>query len=514
MSEHGAPPTRRILTVRQLNEAIQSALLEAFAQPVWVRGEVQRLPADAARRTHVYFELHEGGKQGAASYQIPAAILGWDRDRYQLGRYLDGSDPAFRLQDRLEVCLLGRIDFYPPYGKVSLKVVGVDPEFSLGQLEARRRQVLAWLEKEDLLRLNATRPLVDLPLRLGVVTSTGSAAEQDVLAGLRASGYPFSIVRADCRMQGEQTARQIIAALTRLAHEGVQAILIARGGGSRADLSWFDQQDLCAAVARSPVPVIAAIGHEIDTSLVDLCAHTRCKTPTAAAAFLVERIQAQERRLQTATERLPIAARAILDSARRRLAESRRLVPAARRSLRDGERRLHALGTSLAARTGRAVARSQRRLQGLAGDLAHGARNLVAAARRQPDYLARRLQREVPRTVLARRQRLAAAGRSLALPARRRLAALGARLDLLAARAHGLDPRRQLERGFTLTLDAQGRLLRSAAGLGSGKSLRTRFADGEVTSRITGPTSAATPPTRRQKGKHGDEEDSGQQALF
>jgi exodeoxyribonuclease VII large subunit len=514
MSESSDPAARRILTVRQLNEAIQSALLEAFAQPVWVRGEVQRLPADAARRTHVYFELHEGGKQGAASYQIPAAILGWDRDRYQLGRYLDGSDPAFRLQDRLEVCLLGRVDFYPPYGKVSLKVVGVDPEFSLGQLEARRRQVLAWLEKDGLLRLNATRELAELPLRLGLITSAGSAAEEDVVAGLRASGYPFRVVRADCRMQGEQTARQVIAALARLAQTDVQAILIARGGGSRADLSWFDQQDLCAAVARCPVPVIAAIGHEIDTSLVDLCAHTRCKTPTAAAAFLVERIQVQERRLQAASERLPVAVQATLGGARRRLDDSRRLVPAARRCLRDGDRRLRTVGAGLAARTGRAVARSQRRLQALAGDLAHGARQLVAAARRQPDYLARRLQREVPRTVLVRRQRLSLAGRSLAQPARRRLAALSARLDLLAARTHGLDPRRQLERGFTLTLDSQGRLLRSAAGLGPGMTLRTRFADGEVTSRIAGPAAAAPPPNQRQKGNHGDEEDSGQQALF
>jgi len=133
MFEHEEQPARRILTVRQLNETIQAALQDAFGQPLWVKGEVQRLPHDSAQRRHVYFELHDAGAQGAATYQIPAAILGWDRDRYQLGRYLDGSDPSFRLQDKLEVCLLCRVDFYPPFGKVSLKVVGIDPEFSLGQ---------------------------------------------------------------------------------------------------------------------------------------------------------------------------------------------------------------------------------------------------------------------------------------------------------------------------------------------------------------------------------------------
>jgi exodeoxyribonuclease VII large subunit len=517
----GAGEGRRILTVRQLNEQIQAALQNAFAAPVWVRGEVQRLAPDAARRQHVYFELHEAGRSGAAGYQIPAAILGWDRDRHGLGRYLDGSDPAFRLQDKLEVCLRCRVDFYPPYGRVNLRVIGIDLEFSLGQLERQRRQVLAWLEARGLLALNAARPLADLPLRVGLVTSRGSAAAEDVRASLAASGFPFRITVADCRMQGEQTAPQIIAALHRLAALPLDVVLIARGGGSRADLSWFDQADLCEAIARCPLPVVTAIGHEIDTSLADLCAHTRCKTPTAAAGFLIERLQRAEQRLAAAAGRLASAVPPVVADARRRLDGCGRLAPLAVRRLAAGRGQVRTLAAALEGRTARAVARRQRQLLVAAGRLVHGGRLTLAAARRRTDYLAGQSIRQAPRAAAVQGRRLAATAAALAAPARRLVRERAAALDLLAARTRGLDPVRLLERGFTLTLDAQGRLLRLASAVQPGQLLRTRFADGEVASVARETTSpAATAPAgrkrgrKRQGGKDGDEEGSGQQALF
>ena len=142
LSLQTARSEKRVYTVEQLNKAIQAALLEAFPGSVWVRGEIQRLPADAARRKHVYFELHDTSGGGAANFQIPVALLEWDRKTFGLGRFLDGSDPDLQLRDKLEVCLECRVDFYPPFGKLSLKVIGVDKSFSLGQLEALRREVL------------------------------------------------------------------------------------------------------------------------------------------------------------------------------------------------------------------------------------------------------------------------------------------------------------------------------------------------------------------------------------
>jgi exodeoxyribonuclease VII large subunit len=390
---------RNILGVRQLSEAIQTAVQAAFPEPVWVRGEVQRLPAGAAGRKHVYFELHEGDDRGSASYQLPAAIMGWDRDRYGLGRYLDGSDPAFRLQDKLEVCLLCRVDFYPPFGKLSLKVQGIDPEFSLGKLEAQRRRVYAWLEREGLLQLNKQLAVPSLPLRVGLITSAGSAAERDFRTGLDRLPGRFQVELADCRMQGEQTAPQVTAALARLAARDLDVIVITRGGGSRADLSWFDQQDLCAAVARCPRPVVTAIGHEIDTSLADLCAHTQCKTPTAAAELLVDRVQEQIQRVQEARDRLARAALARLEAA---------------------DRRLHTAAAGLESRTGRLVARHQQRLQAAALRMAAGTRQRTVAASRQTDDLAGRLARAAGRSGRDAWRRLDRLAAALAPPARRR----------------------------------------------------------------------------------------------
>jgi exodeoxyribonuclease VII large subunit len=473
----------RALTVRQLNEAIQAAMQAAFPEPVWVKGEVQRLPHDASRRPHVYFELHEAGASGAAGFQIPSAILKWDRDRFGLGRYLDGFDPTLQLQNELEVCLLCRVDFYPPFGKTSLKVVGIDPSYSLGQLEAQRRRVLAWLEAEGLLRRNASRPLADLPLRVGLITAAGSAAERDFRTGLEASGYDFGVMMVDCRMQGEQTAPQVSAALAHLAAQDLDVIVITRGGGSRADLSWFDQQAVCEAVAHCRRPVVAAIGHEIDTSLVDLCAHTRCKTPTAAAEFLVARVQIQDDRLVEAARALDQAARQRLDQATRRLEIATRLAPTLLAWQRRGEQRLQAVAARLALGAGPVIEHHGRRLQRSSARVTAASQRTLEAAGHKAVYLARQIAREAVRAGAAPRQRL----------------------DLLTEKVRLLDPARVLERGFTLTLDAHGRVLRRADDVAPGQRLRTRFADGEV---------ASTVGKSRRGGSGGGEEDSGQQALF
>ena len=324
---------RHIHTVRELNERISAAVKASFPATVWVKGEIQRLPADAGRRSHVYFELHETGATGAAEYQIPAGIMGWDRQAFGLGRYLDGSDPDLQLANKLEVCLEAQVDFYAKFGKLSLKVVGVDKSFALGQLEARRRAVLAFLEKEGLLELNRAVPLPEVPLKVGLVTAPGSAAERDFLTGLEQSGWAFRVEQVGAKMQGERVQAEVVAALDRLVAAGVEVVVVTRGGGSRADLSWFDQQDLAVAIARCPVPVVTAIGHEIDTSIADLVAHHRCKTPTAAAEFLVDRVDVAARRVDEGAVRLEAAMDDLLGAAQVRLLVARQLDAAVARGL-------------------------------------------------------------------------------------------------------------------------------------------------------------------------------------
>lgn len=534
-----AADARSIYSVGEINRAIQEALELAFGDLVWVRGEVQRFPPDAARRKHVYFELHETGAGGAVGYQVQAAIMGWDRDRYGLGRFLDGSDPDLQIRDKLEVCFACKIDFYPPYGRLTLKVVGVDKSYALGRLEAIRRETLAYLQTHDLLERNAALPLADLPLRVGLITSAGSAAEHDFRSGLAASPHPFTVELIDCRMMGEQTERQVVQALTALAARGVDVIVITRGGGSRADLSWFDQKAIAVTIAECDVPVLTAIGHEIDRSIADVVAHSACKTPTAAAEFLVRRVDEAAARLADAQERLLAEVGVLTDRARQQLRVAHDLAG-------HCERRLLTVRLDLLGQVGRlersvatAVAGARQQLAVAGAELTVRVHGTVGRARlaqsRRPLRLQRLVERPLataratlrllrPRLTVARllrswpRQASAVEERAARLD-RRIASALqeeSVRVDRLSRQVRLLDPQRLLERGYTLTYADSGRPLRSAREPATGDRIETRFADGRVVSVVQPTGGAATAGRSKRKGgqRDAEKESPRQKALF
>ena len=473
-------PERRVFTVGELNRAIQAALQASFPGTVWVRGEVQRLSRN--RSGHIYFELH--GEEGGNTLQIKVAALKWDRRRHGLDRWFDGTDPDLQIRDKIEVCLEGVVDFYPNFGSLSLKMVGVDKAFTLGQLEAKRREVLAWLKAENLLERNATIPMSELPLRVGLVTSAGSAAEHDFLAGLQDAPYGFRVARADCRMMGEAMVPQVTAAIRGLAAADVDVIVVTRGGGSRADLSWFDHRDVAAAVALCPVPVVAAIGHEIDRSITDVVAHASCKTPTAAAQLLVDRVAAADARVVDAAERLAAEALRISGDARGRLRDvAARLQPGV-------ERRVHGWRLALQQRRDRALALADRTLRAAGAADRERRRRLAAGAdrllRENRDALARDERRLDPARLLARwprrRAEIEAYGQRIVRQSARAAATAARRLDGLEDKIRLLDPRRLLARGWTLTLDVDGKAVSTVAGLEPGSRLTTRFRDGAARS--------------------------------
>ncbi len=473
---------KTILTVRQLNEAISDAMRAAFPATVWVRGEVQRLPQDAARRTHVYFELHETGQSGAAEYQIPVSLMGWDRQRHGLGRYLDGSDPDFQLANKLEVCLECQVDFYAKFGKLSLKIVGVDKSFALGKLEAQRRATLEYLRINDLLELNMSIPLPQIPLRVGLVTSPGSAAERDFMTGLEASPYAFAVTLRGAKMQGEQLQGSVIAALQGLSSGPLDVIVITRGGGSRADLSWFDQRDLAEAIARCPVPVITAIGHEIDRSIADMVAHHSCKTPTAVAEYLVERLDDAAAILDEQEDRLRLAVEAALARADLRLDLQPALLRAARATLTRRSHDFQRLASRLQNRVTGHVQDRARRLAGLESALATRALRRSLHAQGRLDRQTLRLGSAARSTLDQAARRLQRPGQDLPRRALQPLTAAILRVQNLTRHAQLLDPGRLLARGYTLTLDGNGQAVTSVTGLGAGDTLLTRFADGQATS--------------------------------
>lgn len=201
------------------------------------------------------------------------------------------------------VGFLCTLQFNDQYG-LSLRVIDADPSFALGELELKKREIIERLQKEGLFEPNKQRFVPMLPLRIGLITSSGSAAYNDFIQTLTVSGFGFKVYFADAMMQGDQTERSVIRALERLSSLNLELIVIARGGGSKTDLYYLDNEVIARKIADYQVPVWSGIGHEIDTSVLDYVANKAFKTPTAVAEELVARLVQMRRQLDEATSTL------------------------------------------------------------------------------------------------------------------------------------------------------------------------------------------------------------------
>ncbi len=511
-----AAAERKVLSVRQVNDAISQAIDRAFPSTIWVRGEVQRFPPDAAQRKHLYFELQETGGSGAAEYQVAVALMGWDRQRYGLSRYVDGTDPDFQIANKMEVCLQCKVDFYAKFGKISLKILGVDKTFALGKLEARRRETLAFLTAQGLLETNASVPMPELPLKVGLITSEGSAAHHDFMTGINGSGWAFEVKLQSAKMQGELLQAEVIAAIAAHSAAGVDVIVITRGGGSRADLSWFDQKDLAVTVAQCSVPVITAIGHEIDSSIADVVAHHSCKTPTAAAEFLVELIDQAARRLDVATDQLARLSNRLLEQESGRLKVADLLLPRVERLLMRASLGVQNQAGLLLNRVTGKLSRNRKDLGFLENRIQGGTIRILLGATGRYQGLHPRLQRSAGNCLSGSKQILGQKVNRLAREIPRFNRNADQKLKELTDKARLLDPARLLARGFSQTKNSAGQTIVSSGQVSPGETLLTRFAEGSVRSTVQPGAGIGAGKKSQNKGKKSGskQKETGQKSLF
>jgi len=444
-------------TVSQLGGEVRDLLGEAFAA-VWVAGEAQRVRASA--RGHLYFELVEKGERDEIVGKLEAVV--WKTDYQRVRKALAATGQ--QLAEGMQVRCRGSLDFYAPGGRVQLCVREVDPVFTLGLLELRRRETLAALTAAGLLERNRSLPLSELPLRLALITSAGSAAYHDFLSCLRESGYGFQVLFVHAAVQGREAEREVVSALAALAGLGIDCAVLIRGGGSRTDLAAFDARAIAEAIARAPFPVLTGLGHEIDQSIADLVAHTAVKTPTKAAELLIDRVRQMD--LALAEVR-----RALLREALEPLRRGREALGRAERGLDLARHRVAAAGSRLAE-----LARAFGRLGRSA--LRQAARDEAEAGMRINEAARRGLER-------AGRERRTL-GERVAAVARGRLRESAARLEGLARLCTELAPERTLARGFSITRGPAG-LLRDPAQATPGDRLVTRLAGGDLISRVEAP---------------------------
>ena len=278
-----------VLSVSRLGSLVKDGLAVLFPEEFWVEGQITNLRTP--RSGHTYLDLVEPSDEPGRPPVAAFSVVLWKQTRVGIDRTLaEAGDLA--LDDDLHVRIRASIDFYPPHGRLQLKMTGVDPGFTLGLMAAQRERLLLALATEGILGRNASLALSEPALRIGLVTSIGSAAHADFCTELERSGIAFDLIERDTRVQGDGAAIDIAEGLRIVATYGPDVIALVRGGGSAVDLSVFDAEVVARTIAGLAVPVLTGIGHEIDHSIADEVAHTSYKTPTACAAALVSAARA------------------------------------------------------------------------------------------------------------------------------------------------------------------------------------------------------------------------------
>lgn len=274
------------LSLSQLSLIIKEVVNNALPMPLWVKAEISELHEN--RNGHCYLELIE---KDTLSNKITAkfrAII-WDRTYRMLKPYFETTTQS-EFKAGINVLFLVKVEYSELYG-ISLNITDIDPAYTIGDLEMRRTLVIQQLIAEGVFEMNKELEFPLVPQRIAIISSETAAGYEDFCNQLNHNEYQFkyTIKLFKAYMQGEQAEQSIIEAMDKIPLNDFDLLVITRGGGSKSDLACFDGYDLSNNVAQFPLPVITAIGHERDTSVVDLVAHTRVKTPTAAAEFIVQK---------------------------------------------------------------------------------------------------------------------------------------------------------------------------------------------------------------------------------
>ena len=266
------------ITLRELQRRVKSALEGQFALPLWVSAEISEIKVNYSG--HCYLELVEkGGDNGVPTAQARAVV--WRSNYPRIAGYFE-AETGQRLAAGIKILAKALVTYHELYG-FSLQITDIDPSYTLGDMERQRQQTIARLQAEGVWEMNRQQAMPAVVQRIAVVSSSRAAGYQDFCNELAKSPYRFCLTLFDAVVQGAAAEDSIVDALSRIAAAGeaFDAVVMIRGGGSSSDLNCFNAYRLCNHVAQFPLPVVTGIGHDKDTSVADLVAHTALKTPTA-----------------------------------------------------------------------------------------------------------------------------------------------------------------------------------------------------------------------------------------
>ena len=405
------------LSLYELNGLVKRTIRDRMSETYWVQAELSDVRSNYSG--HCYLEFIQ---KDASGNNLIAKARGtiWSNIYKMLKPYFE-QETGQAFASGIKVLVRVSVDFHELYG-YSLTVLDIDPTYTVGDMERKRREILRLLEEEGVIDLNKELEMPVLPQRIAVISSATAAGYGDFCNQLSNNprGYGFYTELFPAIMQGERVEEAIIAALDAIYArlEAFDVVVIIRGGGATSDLSGFDTYELAANCAQFPLPIITGIGHERDDTVIDLIAHTRVKTPTAAAAFLV----------------------ACMDQ------------------VAD-------------------------RLDNLSFRLQQGVRNRLLWEHRRIEGLKQRIPSSAYKRISDAKYGLLAANRDLQMATRQFLSMKKHRLELLQQRLNDALPEKQLARGYSITLK-NGKAVKDASALKEGDTLVTLLYKGKVESVI------------------------------
>jgi exodeoxyribonuclease VII large subunit len=515
----------KFFSLSAVTHRIQQILQPAIGKCFWVKAEIA---SGRERGGSFYCDLVETNGQGQIIAQMRCTI--WSRDLASIRQKFADCNLSLTLDNGSLVGFQCALQYNPKFG-LSLCVTDADPTVALGALEIKKQQILEQLEKEGLFALNKAVALPALPHRIGLVTSAGSAAYNDFVKTLALSGYGFIILLADAVVQGERTQASVLKALDSLERLKPDLVVVVRGGGSKTDLFYLDNESIARAIAACKHPVWTGIGHEIDTSVLDYVANRAFKTPTAVAEELVSRFKEMAAHLEEAQNRFRTTWAYRLDSARRYLQD-------ADTGIRQGTRKL--LDTQAAALGSKVNQLSYRVTSRLAGEKARlavfkkilgsapmtlvqqsgkifhewgrrirnsGNRLLVerladlnaSSSRFRKERFERQLIRQTDRVkelqvrlaqvaqrriTLCEREQISLKKRFQMSQVLKRISGEQSALSMKLGTVKACDPANNLKRGFALVYDQAGALIKTVKDARAGQTIKTTFYDGSVISTV------------------------------
>lgn len=440
------PPERRVWKVRALVAAVRSHIEREYSD-AWVEGEISNFRAPDSG--HLYFTLKDGTAQlRVVMFRSSARLL------------------RFRPADGLQVVVRGRVTVYEDRGELQISAEYIEPK-GAGSLQLAFEQLKAKLEAEGLFAPERKKAIPSLPSRIGVVTSAQAAALRDILNVLQRRHHSVNVLIYPAQVQGDAAPHEVAAGVRFFnQHDNVDVIVVARGGGSAEDLASFNNEMLARTVAASEIPVISAVGHETDFTIIDFVADLRAPTPSAAAELVIRSRQEVEELAAALHDRLSRAMRYRLLMGRQALTE------------------LAQHGTF--ARMMELIRQRQQKLDDLAHRMELAERHLLERMRRRWEMMSAAVRHYDLRLVLSGfRKELASGTWALVSVMRNVLLQYRVRSERLQTALESLSPLAILERGYALVFDSQGKLLKDARGVKLGDEVSARLAHGEIQASVT-----------------------------